>query len=158
MLDGLRKINKSYPLVTTKVEESGEHIILGTGELYMDCVLHDLRRLFLGGDQGYDLLIFRKPSSIFGSSDGVIGSTATLRTDAVMCLIGRKMYKSSSMSLATIVAVFVIDASTPDKSTRLPAPARSMSTVYLISATAEKLQRPMSLTSTRRSAETLPPR
>jgi len=46
MLDGLRKINKSYPLVTTKVEESGEHVILGTGELYMDCVLHDLRKLF----------------------------------------------------------------------------------------------------------------
>ncbi|KAI1761814.1 P-loop containing nucleoside triphosphate hydrolase protein [Hypoxylon sp. FL1150] len=46
MLDGLRKINKSYPLITTKVEESGEHIILGTGELYMDCVLHDLRRQY----------------------------------------------------------------------------------------------------------------
>ncbi|TID17159.1 1 U5 small nuclear ribonucleo protein component [Venturia nashicola] len=46
MLDGLRRVNKSYPLVTTKVEESGEHIILGTGELYMDCVLHDLRRLY----------------------------------------------------------------------------------------------------------------
>lgn len=46
MLDGLRKVNKSYPLLVTKVEESGEHIILGTGELYMDCVLHDLRRLF----------------------------------------------------------------------------------------------------------------
>ncbi|KAH7027468.1 P-loop containing nucleoside triphosphate hydrolase protein [Microdochium trichocladiopsis] len=46
MLDGLRKINKSYPLVTTKVEESGEHIILGTGELYMDSVLHDLRRQY----------------------------------------------------------------------------------------------------------------
>ncbi|KAF6229897.1 hypothetical protein HO133_004234 [Letharia lupina] len=46
MLDGLRKVNKSYPLITTKVEESGEHVILGTGELYMDCVLHDLRRLY----------------------------------------------------------------------------------------------------------------
>lgn len=46
MLDGLRKVNKSYPLVTTKVEESGEHIILGTGELYMDSILHDLRKLF----------------------------------------------------------------------------------------------------------------
>lgn len=46
MLDGLRKINKSYPLVRTKVEESGEHIILGTGELYLDCVLHDLRKLY----------------------------------------------------------------------------------------------------------------
>jgi 116 kDa U5 small nuclear ribonucleoprotein component len=46
MLDGLRKINKSYPLISTKVEESGEHVVLGTGELYMDCVLHDLRRLY----------------------------------------------------------------------------------------------------------------
>ncbi|KAI5288825.1 hypothetical protein KEM52_001010, partial [Ascosphaera acerosa] len=46
MLDGLRKINKTYPLASTKVEESGEHIVLGTGELYMDCVLHDLRRVF----------------------------------------------------------------------------------------------------------------
>ena len=46
MLDGLRKINKSYPLISTKVEESGEHIVLGTGELYMDCVLHDLRKLY----------------------------------------------------------------------------------------------------------------
>ncbi len=36
MIEGLRKINKSYPLATTKVEESGEHIIIGTGELYMD--------------------------------------------------------------------------------------------------------------------------
>jgi len=46
MLEGLRKIAKSYPLVTSKVEESGEHIVLGTGELCMDCVLHDLRRLY----------------------------------------------------------------------------------------------------------------
>jgi U5 small nuclear ribonucleoprotein component len=30
MLEGLRKINKSYPLAQTKVEESGEHIIVGT--------------------------------------------------------------------------------------------------------------------------------
>ena len=30
MLEGIRKINKSYPLLKTKVEESGEHIWLGT--------------------------------------------------------------------------------------------------------------------------------
>ena len=46
MLDGLRKVNKSYPILNTKVEESGEHIILGTGELYLDCVMHDLRRMY----------------------------------------------------------------------------------------------------------------
>lgn len=46
MLSGLRSINKSYPLVSTKVEESGEHVVIGTGELFLDCVMHDLRRLF----------------------------------------------------------------------------------------------------------------
>ncbi|KAG7155228.1 116 kDa U5 small nuclear ribonucleoprotein component-like [Homarus americanus] len=46
MLDGLRKVNKSYPLLSNKVEESGEHIILGTGELYLDCVMHDLRKMY----------------------------------------------------------------------------------------------------------------
>jgi U5 small nuclear ribonucleoprotein component len=29
MVEGLRKINKSYPLAVTKVEESGEHTIMG---------------------------------------------------------------------------------------------------------------------------------
>ena len=28
------------------MEESGEHIILGTGELYLDCVMHDLRKMY----------------------------------------------------------------------------------------------------------------
>nr|CAG4643708.1 EOG090X00RJ [Lepidurus arcticus] len=46
MLDGLRKVNKSYPLLSTRVEESGEHVVLGTGELYLDCVMHDLRRMY----------------------------------------------------------------------------------------------------------------
>lgn len=46
MVEGLRKINKSYPLAVTKVEESGEHTILGTGELYLDCVMRDLRELY----------------------------------------------------------------------------------------------------------------
>lgn len=46
MLDGLRKVNKSYPLLSTRVEESGEHIVLGTGELYLDCVMHDLRNMY----------------------------------------------------------------------------------------------------------------
>lgn len=46
MIEGLRKINKSYPLATTKVEESGEHLIIGTGELYLDQIMHDLRTLY----------------------------------------------------------------------------------------------------------------
>jgi len=46
MIEGLRKINKSYPMVQTKVEESGEHIVVGTGELYLDQIFNDLRTLY----------------------------------------------------------------------------------------------------------------
>lgn len=46
MLEGLRKCNKSYPLLQTKVEESGEHVMIGTGELFLDCVMHDLRHMY----------------------------------------------------------------------------------------------------------------
>jgi hypothetical protein len=46
MVEGLRKISKSYPLGITKVEESGEHTILGTGELYLDSIMKDLRELY----------------------------------------------------------------------------------------------------------------
>lgn len=46
MLEGLRKISKSYPISSTKVEESGEHVIIGTGELYMDSILSELRTQF----------------------------------------------------------------------------------------------------------------
>lgn len=30
----------------TKVEESGEHLIIGTGELYLDQIMHDIRKVF----------------------------------------------------------------------------------------------------------------
>ena len=46
MVDGLRKINQSYPASKTKVEESGENVILGTGELYFDSILNDLRNIY----------------------------------------------------------------------------------------------------------------
>ena len=49
MLEALRKVDKSYPLVSTRVEESGEHVVLGTGELYLDSVLYDLRNVYGGG-------------------------------------------------------------------------------------------------------------
>ncbi|KAL3762929.1 hypothetical protein ACHAWU_001076 [Discostella pseudostelligera] len=46
MVEGLRRISKSYPMSATRVEESGEHVLFGTGELYLDCVMHDLRTVY----------------------------------------------------------------------------------------------------------------
>jgi len=48
LVEGLRKASKSYPLALTRVEESGEHTILGTGELFLDSLMKDLRELYAG--------------------------------------------------------------------------------------------------------------
>ena len=42
MVDGLRKIGKSYPMSRNKVEESGEHVLVASGEVHLEvppCVL-----------------------------------------------------------------------------------------------------------------------
>jgi U5 small nuclear ribonucleoprotein component len=46
MVEGLRRVSKAYPMIRTRVEESGEHVMFGTGELYLDCAMHDLRHVF----------------------------------------------------------------------------------------------------------------
>lgn len=46
MVEGLRRVSKAYPMAVTRVEESGEHVIFGTGELYLDCIMHDLRHVY----------------------------------------------------------------------------------------------------------------
>ena len=46
LVEGLKRLSKSDPLVQCSMEESGEHIVLGTGELYLDCVMHDLRHVY----------------------------------------------------------------------------------------------------------------
>ena len=45
----LMQVQKSYPLASTRVEESGEHTILGTGELFLDSLMKDLREMYAGG-------------------------------------------------------------------------------------------------------------
>jgi U5 small nuclear ribonucleoprotein component len=46
MIESINKATKVYSLLQKKVEESGEHILIGSGELYLDQVLHDVRLLF----------------------------------------------------------------------------------------------------------------
>lgn len=47
-LECLKRLNRSYVGCELRVEDSGEHSIIGYGELYMDCLLHDLRILYGG--------------------------------------------------------------------------------------------------------------
>merc|ERR1712194_370292 len=43
LVDGLKKLSKSDPLVICTTEENGEHIIAGCGELHIEICLKDLR-------------------------------------------------------------------------------------------------------------------
>ena len=43
LIEGLKKLSKSDPLVVCSTEETGEHIIAGCGELHVEICLKDLR-------------------------------------------------------------------------------------------------------------------
>eukprot|EP00918_Siedleckia_nematoides_P106914 GHVU01233192.1.p1 GENE.GHVU01233192.1~~GHVU01233192.1.p1 ORF type:complete len:833 (+),score=141.07 GHVU01233192.1:188-2686(+) len=43
LVDGMKKLSKSDPLVVCTTEESGEHVIAGCGELHVEICLKDLR-------------------------------------------------------------------------------------------------------------------
>ncbi|KAF2309266.1 hypothetical protein GH714_001436 [Hevea brasiliensis] len=48
LVEGLKRLAKSDPMVCT-IEESGEHIIAGAGELHLEICLKDLQDDFMGG-------------------------------------------------------------------------------------------------------------
>jgi elongation factor 2 len=46
LVEGLKKLAKSDPLVQCITEETGEHVIAGCGELHVEICLHDLQHEF----------------------------------------------------------------------------------------------------------------
>jgi len=48
LVEGLKCLAKSDPMVVCTIEESGEHIIAGAGELHLEICLKDLQRRFYG--------------------------------------------------------------------------------------------------------------
>jgi len=48
LVEGLKRLSKSDPLVQCTSEESGEHIIAGAGELHLEICLKDLQEDFMG--------------------------------------------------------------------------------------------------------------
>jgi len=49
LVEGLKRLAKSDPMVICTIEESGEHIIAGAGELHLEICLKDLQDDFMGG-------------------------------------------------------------------------------------------------------------
>lgn len=51
LVEGLKRLSKSDPLVMCSIEESGEHIVAGAGELHLEICLKDLQEDFMNGAQ-----------------------------------------------------------------------------------------------------------
>jgi len=49
LVEGLKRLSKSDPLVQCTIEETGEHIIAGAGELHLEICLKDLQDDFMSG-------------------------------------------------------------------------------------------------------------
>lgn len=49
LVEGLKRLSKSDPLVVCCIEESGEHIVAGAGELHLEICLKDLQDDFMNG-------------------------------------------------------------------------------------------------------------
>ena len=49
LVEGLKRLQKSDPLVVCSIEESGEHIVAGAGELHLEICLKDLQDDFMNG-------------------------------------------------------------------------------------------------------------
>jgi elongation factor 2 len=51
LVEGLKRLSKSDPLVQCSIEESGEHIVAGAGELHIEICLKDLQEEYMGGTE-----------------------------------------------------------------------------------------------------------
>ncbi|KAI5438710.1 hypothetical protein KIW84_024439 [Lathyrus oleraceus] len=49
LVEGLKRLAKPNPMVVCTIEESGEHIVAGAGELHLEICLKDLQDDFMGG-------------------------------------------------------------------------------------------------------------
>jgi len=73
LVDGLKKLAKSDPLVVCTTEESGEHVIAGCGELHVEICLKDLKEEYAQCD--------------FTIGDPVVAYRETVQEEStVMCL------------------------------------------------------------------------
>lgn len=78
LVEGLKRLSKSDPLVICSIEESGEHIVAGAGELHLEICLKDLQEDFMNGAP----LIISEPVVSFRETVTAISSETCLAKSA----------------------------------------------------------------------------
>jgi len=75
LVEGLKRLSKSDPMVLCSIEETGEHIIAGAGELHLEICLKDLKDDFMGGAEirvSEPVVSFRE--TIYDTSERIVMS------------------------------------------------------------------------------------
>jgi len=101
LVEGLKRLSKSDPLVQCSMEESGEHIIAGCGELHIEICLKDLQEDFMNG----------APIVI---SDPVVSYRETVTAESTRIVMSKSPNKHNRLYLkARPLGYGVDDAQTP---------------------------------------------
>merc|ERR1719456_898903 len=79
LVEGLKKLSKSDPLVVCTTEESGEHVIAGCGELHVEICLKDLREEYAQCD--------------FSVSDPVVSYCETVQSESSQTCLAKSPNK-----------------------------------------------------------------
>merc|ERR1719379_2523122 len=85
LVDGLKKLSKSDPLVICTTEESGEHVIAGCGELHVEICLKDLREEYAQCD--------------FVMSDPVVSYRETVQNESSQTCLAKSPNKHNRLYL-----------------------------------------------------------
>jgi len=87
LVEGLKRLSKSDPLVQCSIEESGEHIVAGAGELHLEICIKDLQEEFMGGAEikvSEPVVSFRE--TVTGESDQVCLSKSPNKHNRLYCV------------------------------------------------------------------------
>merc|ERR1712139_409440 len=85
LVEGLKKLSKSDPLVVCTTEENGEHVIAGCGELHVEICLKDLREEYAQCD--------------FVMSDPVVAYRETVTTESSQTCLAKSPNKHNRIYL-----------------------------------------------------------
>jgi elongation factor 2 len=121
LVEGLKRLAKSDPMVQTSIEETGEHIVAGAGELHLEICLKDLKEEYCGGIElktSDPVVSYRE--SVIGKSDQICLSKSPNKHN--------RMYVTAE-PLTTGIAE-EIDAGTISDKDELKARARVLSEKY----------------------------
>ncbi|CAI5741091.1 unnamed protein product [Peronospora destructor] len=88
LVEGMKRLSKSDPMVLCYTEESGEHIIAGAGELHLEICLKDLQEEFMGTEVKISEPVVSYRETITGNSSKTCLSKSPNKHNRLFCEAG----------------------------------------------------------------------